>query len=82
MTMESLLAQSPDIIQELAAEDSGLRLLEIRRRVEARLGEPVAPKRFKGYVNDQSRGAKPLLESMGYGRYRLRSVGPSQPPYL
>lgn len=58
---------------ELASEDSGLRLMEIRRRVENRLGESVASARFKDYVNDLSKGAKPLLERLGYGMYRLRS---------
>lgn len=66
----------------MADEGAGLRLMEIRQRVERRLDEPVAPKRFKDYVNDQSRGTRPLLERMGYGRYRLRQVGPSQTPYL
>ena len=61
------------VVQELAAEGSGLRLMEIRRRVENRLGEPVTPIRFKDYINDQSRGANPLLERLGYGMYRLRS---------
>jgi len=55
--------------------------MEIRQRVERRLGEPVTPKRFKDYVNDQSRGTRPLLERVGYGGYRLRSVEPSQTPY-
>ena len=59
------------VVQELATESSGLRLWEIRQRVERRLDEPVAPKRFKDYVNDQSRGTNPLLERVGYGRYRL-----------
>lgn len=61
------------IVEELATEGSGLRLMEIRRRVEDRLGEPVSPTRLKDYVNDQSRGANPLLERLGYGVYRLRS---------
>ena len=65
------------IIHELDTESSGLRLVEIRQRVERRLDEPVAPKRFKDYVNDQSRGTRPLLERMGYGRYRLRQMGPA-----
>ncbi len=47
--------------------------MEIRRRVEERLGEAVDRDRFKDYVNDQSRGADPLLERLGYGMYRLRS---------
>ena len=61
------------LIHEMANEGSDLRLMEIRQRVEGRLGEPIAPKRFKDYVNDQSRGAKPLLERTCHGRYRLRS---------
>lgn len=66
------------IVNELALEDAGLRLMEIRRRVEDRLGKPVASARFKDYVNDQSRGTNPLLERLGYGVYRLRScVEPS-----
>jgi hypothetical protein len=70
------------IVHELATEESGLRLVEIRRRVEVRLGEPVASARFKDYVNDQAKGANPLLERLGYGMYRLRSrVEPSQTPY-
>ena len=59
------------VVSELTGEDYGLRLREIRRRVEARLGEPVACARFKDYVNDQSKGANPLLERLGYGMYRL-----------
>ena len=71
------------IVNELATEDSGLRLMEIRRRVEDRLGEPVVPGRFKDYVNEQSKGANAWLERLGYGMYRLRSrVEPSQTPYL
>src|SRR5207245_1716875 len=42
------------VVEELAAEGSGLRLMEIRRRVEKRIGEPIGPTRFKDYVNDQS----------------------------
>ncbi len=61
------------LVEELAAEDSGLRLVEIRRRVEERLGGPVDPTRFKDYVNEQSKGANPLLERLGYGTYSLRS---------
>lgn len=60
------------IVQALAAEEQGLRLREIRRRVEDRLGEAVIPTRFKNYVNQQSRGANSLLERLGYGIYRLR----------
>lgn len=47
--------------------------MELRRRVEDRLGEPVASARFKDYVNDQSKGVSPFLERLGYGIYRLRS---------
>lgn len=47
--------------------------MEIRRRVEQRLGEPVAEARFKDYINDQSKGVNPLLERLAYGVYRLRS---------
>lgn len=61
------------VVNELASEVSGLRLLEIRRRVEDRLGEPVPSARFKDYVNNQSKGANPLFERLGYGMYRLRS---------
>jgi hypothetical protein len=61
------------IVHELATEESGLRLMEIRRRVEARLGEPVASARFRDYVNYQSKSANPWLERLGYGMYRLRS---------
>ena len=49
-----------------------MRLMEMRRRVEQRLGGPVDSKRFKDYVNDQSKGADPLLERIGWGTYRLR----------
>jgi hypothetical protein len=61
------------LVQELKGEGSGLRLMEIRRRVEFRLEEPVPPTRFKNYVNEQSKGTNPLLERLGWGRYRLRS---------
>lgn len=61
------------IVNELATKDSGLRPMELRRRVEDRLGEPVAPARFKDYVNDQSKGANAMLERLGYGLYRLRA---------
>ena len=61
------------IIEELASEEPGLRLMEIRRRVEHRLGESIDAARFRDYVNYQSRSANPWLERLGYGRYRLRS---------
>ena len=61
------------ILEELASEESGLRLMEIRRRVENRLGESVDSARFRDYVNYQSRSANPWLERLGYGRYSLRS---------
>jgi hypothetical protein len=71
------------IVAELLETDTGLRLKEMRSRVESRLGEPVAPARFREYVNAQSKGATPLLERLGYGRYRLRSrIEPSQALYL
>ena len=60
------------LVLELAAEDAGLRMMEIRRRVEDRLGKPVAYRRFRDYVNSQSKGTSPLLERLGYGTYRLR----------
>lgn len=50
-----------------------MRLMEIRGRVEKRLGTPVDRDRFKDYVNDQSKGPDPLLERLGYGVYRLRT---------
>ena len=55
------------LVHELTAAGSELRLMEIRRRVEERLGRPVDRHRFKDYVNDQSRGADPLLERLGWG---------------
>jgi hypothetical protein len=61
------------LVQELTADGSGLRLMEIRLRVEDHLGGPVDQKRFKDYVNDQSRGADALLERLAWGTYRLRS---------
>jgi hypothetical protein len=71
------------LLAELAAEGGELRLKEIRRRVERRLGEPVDCVRFKDFVNDQSKSAAPLLERSGYGTYRLRTgVERSQTPYL
>lgn len=60
------------LVLELAEEEYGLRLREIRRRVEARLGRPVDADRFKDYVNGQSKAANPLVERLGYGMYRLR----------
>ena len=60
------------VVHELTAAGSELRLMEIRRRVEGRLGGPVDCNRFRDYVNDQSKGANPLLERLGYGMYRLR----------
>ena len=60
------------LVKELPTESAGLRLMEIRRRVEERLGEPVEQKRFRDYVNDQSRGTNPLVERLGWGTYRLR----------
>ena len=53
------------LVLELTAAGSELRLMEIRRRVEDRLGRPVDRNRFRDYVNDQSRGANPLLERLG-----------------
>ena len=60
------------LVHELTTDSSGLRLMEIHRRVEDRLGEPVSRDRFKDYVNGQSKGARALLERLGYGVYRLR----------
>jgi len=60
------------LLAELAAEGGELRLKELRRRVESRLGEPVEYGRFRDFVNYQSKGAAPLLERLGYGTYRLR----------
>jgi len=59
------------LVHELLTESSGLRLMEIRRRVENRLGEPLDNHRFRDYVNDQSKGTNPLLERLGWGIYRL-----------
>jgi hypothetical protein len=60
------------IVSVLREEAGELRLMEIRRRAEERLGEPLDNRRFKDFVNDQSRGRKSLLERTGYGLYRLR----------
>jgi hypothetical protein len=59
---------------EILKEDGffALRLTELKRRVESRIGESVSPARFKDYVNEQSRGRKAILERVGYGQYRLR----------
>jgi hypothetical protein len=62
------------IVSELAAEASGLRLMEIRCRVEAQLGEALAPARFRDYVNYHSKGTNGFLERLAYGTYRLRST--------
>ena len=59
------------LVHELLTESAGLRLREIRLRVEDRLGEPVDRNRFRDYVNDQSRGSSPLLERLGWGVYHL-----------
>ena len=59
-----------EVLSEAVSE---LRLSAIHERVEQRLGSTLSRTRFKGYVNDQSKGARPLLERLGYGRYRLRS---------
>ena len=67
------------VLIELADGSRELRLIELRERVERRLGEPVDRVRFKDFVNDQTRSANPLLERCGYGVYRLRAeVEPSQ----
>jgi hypothetical protein len=63
----------------LAEAGGDLRLSVIHERVEKRLGSSLSRARFKDYVNDQSKGARPLLERLGYGRYRLRSE--SSPGY-
>jgi hypothetical protein len=57
----------------LAEAGSELRLFELRRRVEEPLDRKPPRTRFKDYVNDQSKGRNPLLERLGYGRYRLRN---------
>jgi len=61
------------LVQVLTSEGSGVRLKDLRQKVEERLGKPVNQNRFKDYVNSQTRGANPLLERLGYGTYRLRS---------
>ena len=43
------------LVHELTAAGCELRLVEIRRLVEERLGRPVDRHRFRDYVNDQSR---------------------------
>ena len=60
------------LVRELGDHGAELRLMDLRERVELRLGESVDRRRFRDYVNDQSRGASPLLERLGYGTYRLR----------
>jgi hypothetical protein len=67
------LALRSAITEVLAEAGSDLRLSEIHKRVEKQLATTVSRTRFKDYVNDQSRGTHPLLERLGYGRYRLRS---------
>jgi hypothetical protein len=62
------------ILAVLTEEGGELRLGEIQRRVEARLGEAVRPERFKDYVNQQSRGRRAILERLGYGLYRVRGT--------
>ena len=74
------------LVEVLAEAGSDLRLFELQRRVEERLDRELPRTRFKDYVNDQSKGRSPLLERLGYGRYRLRTpegtyyprVGPLQ----
>ncbi len=66
---------SCSIVDVLAEEGSDLRLREIHRRVEDRLGEELPKNRFKDYVNDQAKGSGAVLERLGYGRYRLLNVG-------
>jgi len=56
------------IVTELTAADAGLRLKEIRSRVENRLGESVAPARFRDYVNAQSKGATRCWSGSAMGR--------------
>src|SRR4051794_16942892 len=60
------------LVEVLREANEVLPLMEIRVRMEARLGESLSAQRFKDYVNDQTRGRNPLLERLGYGRYRLR----------
>jgi hypothetical protein len=59
------------IVSVLAEEAGGLRLRELRQRVEQRLGEDIDAARFKDYVNDQSHGKEAILERLGYGHYKL-----------
>jgi hypothetical protein len=61
------------LVEVLAEAGSDLRLFELQRRVEERLGRELPRTRFKDYVNDQSKGRSPLLERLGDGRYRLRN---------
>src|SRR5262245_4094046 len=56
------------LIHALSTGPAELRLQDLRRRVEIRLGEPVPPVWFKDYVNAQSKGPKSILERLGYGR--------------
>jgi hypothetical protein len=60
------------IVGVLRDEPSGLRLKTLRERVEHQFGEALSKVRFKNYVNELSRGRHPVLERLGYGRYRLR----------
>jgi hypothetical protein len=61
------------LVEELTLEAGELRLMELRRRVEDRLGEPVDPIRFRYFVSYQSKSVSSLLERLGYGLCRLRS---------
>jgi hypothetical protein len=61
------------VIRELTPEAAGMRLGEIHRRVEERVGEPVPYRRFQNYVNFQSKAANPMLERLSRGMYRLRA---------
>jgi hypothetical protein len=60
------------IVQVLEHEAGELRLMTLHQRVERLLGASVPIARFRDYVNEQSRGKKPILERLGYGRYGLR----------
>lgn len=62
-----------EILQALGDAETALRPIEVRQRLERRLGRPLDPHGVVGSLNNASRDPKVPIVRVGRGRYRLTS---------
>ena len=62
------------MIAVLAQENGYLRVAEIYERVGKQLDGPVAHQYIRDFLNNRSRGEKPLFERGDWGHYRLHQA--------